>query len=63
MTAFAARRVATAGHEIVGPDGLVVAWAVDGVWAEMVIAGLERLVGDGWPVPVVATFEEDADAR
>jgi hypothetical protein len=39
VKAFSIRRVATTGHEIIDPDGNVVAWAADKPWA-LVIAGL-----------------------
>ena len=33
---FSFRQVATAGCEIVGPDG-VIAWTVDSVWAALIV--------------------------
>ena len=38
-SAFTARRVGTSGHEIMSPQGEVIAWTVDAAWAA-VIAGL-----------------------
>jgi hypothetical protein len=35
---FAARRIGTTGHEIVSPQGEVVAWTVDERWAAIVVA-------------------------
>ncbi len=34
---FTAHRVGTAGCEIRGPDGLVVAWSVDEMWASVLV--------------------------
>jgi len=34
---FAARRVGTTGHEIVGPQGEIVAWTVDERWAAVIV--------------------------
>jgi hypothetical protein len=34
------RRIGTCGCEIISPDGLVVAWAVDEVWAVLIVRGL-----------------------
>ncbi len=38
---YSARRVGTTGHEVLR-DGLVVAWAIDEVWAVTVVAALNR---------------------
>jgi len=35
---FNARRVGTTGHEILDPDGQVIAWTVDSVWAAVLVA-------------------------
>ena len=39
---FSARRVATTGHEIITPQGTVVAWAVDATWAAILVALLNK---------------------
>ena len=46
--AFTVRRVATTGHEILAPDGNVVAWAVDGSWALLIafVLNWKELEGD-----------------
>jgi hypothetical protein len=35
-------RSGTAGCEIFGPTGAVIAWAVDTLWAELIVAALNR---------------------
>jgi hypothetical protein len=37
---FSARQVGTTGHEILNSHGEVVAWAVDGYWAAILLAAL-----------------------
>jgi hypothetical protein len=39
---FVARRVGTTGHEIITPQGTVVAWAVDATWAAILVAVLNK---------------------
>ena len=39
---FNARRVGTTGHEILDPDGQVIAWTVDSVWAAVIVALLNQ---------------------
>jgi len=39
---FAARRVATTGYEIITPHGEVIAWTVDGYWANIIVTLLTR---------------------
>jgi hypothetical protein len=43
MGNFTANRVGTTGHEILDPEGNVVAWAVDEPWAAMIAALLNRV--------------------
>ena len=47
--AFTIKQVSTAGHEILDPDGNVVAWAVDGTWAALIVALLSRVEVEGLP--------------
>ena len=42
VDAFAIKQVGTAGHEILDPNGNVVAWAVDEPWALMIADLAER---------------------
>ncbi len=35
---FSSRLVGTTGHEILTPDGQVIAWTVDSVWAAVIVA-------------------------
>ena len=39
---FTYRRSGSSGCEIVDPDGVVIAWTVDEVWAAMIVAELNR---------------------
>jgi hypothetical protein len=39
---FHARQVGTTGHEIIDPDGHVVAWTVDEPWASIIVALLNE---------------------
>lgn len=43
---FHARQVGTTGHEIVNPDGQVVAWTVDDHWAAIVVTLLNQTESD-----------------
>jgi hypothetical protein len=45
--AFTVRRIATTGHEILAPQGNVVAWAVDEPWALMIAGLLNRVEAEG----------------
>jgi hypothetical protein len=45
--AFASRRIGITGHEILGPDGRVIAWTVDADWAALIVALLNRVETDG----------------
>ena len=40
------RRIATTGHEILSPEGTVVAWTVDAITAAVIVALLNRAVAD-----------------
>ena len=42
LDAFSIRRLGTTGHEILGPDGRAIAWAVDAGWAALIVALLSR---------------------
>ena len=45
---FIARRVGTTGHEIINPEGVVVAWTVDEPWATIIVAVLNpAITGSG----------------
>ncbi len=44
---FSARRVGTAGHEIREPNGNIVGWAIDGTWAALIAALLNRVEAEG----------------
>jgi hypothetical protein len=44
MNNFTFRRVATNGCEVLDPNGVVVAWAVDELWAVLLVAALNRAV-------------------
>jgi hypothetical protein len=44
---FRSRRIGPAGHEILTPDGVVVAWTVDEFRAAIVAAGLKLIGGEG----------------
>lgn len=59
---FSTRRVATAAHEIISPDGLVIGWSVDERWAAAMVAGLERLVAKNGTgiVTTIAVPEDEA---
>jgi len=35
---FHARQIGTTGHEILDPDGQVIAWTVDAAWAAVLVA-------------------------
>jgi hypothetical protein len=39
---FSARRVASRGHEILDPQGKVIAWTVDEEWAAVIVGLLNR---------------------
>jgi hypothetical protein len=41
-SAFTTRRVGTTGHEILAPNGTVVAWTVDGYWAAVMVAAMNE---------------------
>jgi len=41
------RRIATTGHEILSPEGDVVAWTVDAVTAAVIVALLNRAATEG----------------
>jgi hypothetical protein len=41
-SAFTARPVGTTGHEILAPDGKVVAWTVNDYWAAVVVDAMNR---------------------
>ena len=45
MSDFSYRQSGTCGHEILDPDGSVIAWTVDAGWAG-IITGLLRLKWD-----------------
>jgi len=45
--AFIIRKVATAGHEILAPDGNAVAWAATEAWALAIAALLSRVESEG----------------
>jgi len=47
LPAFTAHRIATCGCEIKGPEGDVIAWTVDEVWAGVIVALLNRLDAEG----------------
>ncbi len=38
MDGFSTRRSGSVGHEIVTPEGEIVAWTVDGWWAAVIVA-------------------------
>jgi hypothetical protein len=57
-TYFTARLVGSAGHEILNPDGEVVAWTVDGRWAAVVTA----LLNAGEVLPGLATVQATGEA-
>lgn len=42
--AFISRQIGTTGHEIIDPDGEVVAWAVDDCWAAILVSLLNQSV-------------------
>lgn len=44
---YNARRVGSSGHEILGPDGTVIARTTDGYWASVVVALLNRTEANG----------------
>lgn len=44
---FVVRRVGTTGHEVLDPDGTVVAWATDEPWALVIAALLNRIEAEG----------------
>ncbi len=46
IDAFTIRRVGTAGHEILDPDGSVVAWAVE-PWAMLIVFCLNQVETEG----------------
>ena len=48
---FVARRVGSAGFEIVAPTGKVFGWAVDASAAMLMALGLNRVLLDGQVVP------------
>ncbi len=58
-TYFTARLVGSAGHEILNPDGEVVAWTVDGYWAAVVTA----LLNDKEARPGLATVQAAGDSE
>ena len=68
---FAARKVASTGHEVIDPSGNVIAWTVDGHWADIIVALLNRVerhgLGDLGPHAaggmVAMPDSKDADAR
>jgi hypothetical protein len=62
IDAFAIRRVGTAGHEILDPDGNVVAWAVDEPWAMLIAAALNRAEAEGSTLKMQPRFLEDKEA-
>lgn len=39
---FTTRRVGTAGHEILGPDGTIIGWTADEYWAAVVVSALNQ---------------------
>ena len=43
---FSVRRVATTGHEILDPDGTVIAWAATEAWAALIAGLLNRVEAD-----------------
>ena len=43
MTEFTFRKSGTCGCELLGPDGLVVAWTVDVGWAALIVSLLNRI--------------------
>ena len=45
---YAARKSGSVGHEILTPDGQVIAWTVDSVWAALIVALLNG-AEDGEP--------------
>ena len=41
------RRSKTVGHEILSPDGEIVAWTVDAAWAQVIVALLNKADDEG----------------
>jgi hypothetical protein len=73
---FTSRRIATAAHEVITPDGTVIGWAVDEKWAAAIVSGLNEmlLTGDevlssrkavvsepGFAVPAITFVHLDGD--
>lgn len=50
---FTTRRVGTTGHEILDPDGSVIAWTADGYWAVVVVALLNAAETHDLERPVI----------
>jgi hypothetical protein len=46
---YAARRCGSTGHEIIDPQGKVVAWTVDGAWAAVIVTLFSMTDGEGPP--------------
>jgi hypothetical protein len=46
-SSFIVRRVATAGHEILSPQGEVIAWTTDGYWASLIVGLLGTAEREG----------------
>jgi hypothetical protein len=51
MDGYSARRCGSTGHEILNPDGEVIAWTVDGRWAEAIVALLNTTEVSSPPLP------------
>jgi len=47
MSEFSYRRSGTTGCEIIGPDGLVIAWTVDTASAALIVGLLNQVEGNG----------------
>lgn len=47
IEAFSVNRIGTTGHEILDPDGTVIAWAADEPWAHVIAALLNRVEAEG----------------
>jgi hypothetical protein len=45
MEGYMTRRSGTVGHEILSPEGEIVAWTIDGCWAAIIVGLLDRVEG------------------
>jgi hypothetical protein len=47
MDGYVTRRSGTVGHEVLSPDGEIIAWTTDGYWAATIAALLDRIETGG----------------